>query len=127
VQIELVDAVRCSTRDDIQKIGSAMQSEDPGDTVRNLLTKLHHHASAVGFLSLASKAADYNEILKYGPVKWANIVDYLTAELRQAEGEWDEALLRYTKAQKAKALGMQVRAGRAGSASSPSCTTAVHR
>jgi HPt (histidine-containing phosphotransfer) domain-containing protein len=119
--------VCASARDDIQKIDSAMQSEDPGDTVRNLLTKLHHHASAVGFLSLASKAANYNEILKYGPVKWANIVDSLTAELRQAEDKWDEALLRYTKAQKAKALGMQMRANRIGSASSPSCTTAVRR
>ena len=102
-----------------------MQSEDPGDTISNLLTKLHHHASAVGFLSLASKAANYNEILKNGPMKGADLVDSLTAELRQAEGEWDIAFLRYTKAQKAKALGMQVRSNRMGSASSPSCTRVV--
>jgi hypothetical protein len=104
-----MDAVCTAATEDIQKIKFACRCEN--HSINRVLLRLHEHASAVGFFSLASAAArlqhDSVESKSISPLDLSAMSDLLAAELQLAVDAWNVALARYSHAQKAKILGIR--------------------
>ena len=90
LQVELVDSVCSSARDNLCKMQGISSAQVGNDTLLKLLLKLNNCACIVGFLSLASATAAYHDAIIQGDQTDPVVIKRcLEAELRRAQTEWE--------------------------------------